>query len=77
MGMVWVGADGGKGFHCAHVVGTSGDVLLSRRVENDEADLLMLIDEILSLTRKVVWAIDQPGGGAALLLALLMEFLLA
>lgn len=61
-----------QGFHWAHVVGISGEDLLSHRVENDEADLLMLIDEILTLTRKVVWAVDQPGGGAALLLALLL-----
>lgn len=52
------------------MVGTSDEVLLSRRVEDDEADLLMLIDELLSLTRKAVWAVDQPGGGAALVLAL-------
>jgi len=34
-----------------------------------------LIDRVLSLAGRshVVWAIDQPGGGAALLLALLWE----
>jgi hypothetical protein len=44
--------------------------LLSRRVENDEADLLKLISEVLSFAEDAAWAIDQPGGGAALLLAL-------
>ena len=51
----------------------SGTELLSRRVENDEADISRLIEEALSLAEEVVWAVDQPGGGAALLLALLWE----
>ena len=47
--------------------------LLSYRVENDEADIARLIDEALSFAEEIVWAVDQPGGGAALLLALLWE----
>lgn len=73
MGKAWAGVDVGKGFHWAHVVDSSGEALLSRRVENDEADLAGLIGEVLSLADEVVWATDQPGGGAALLLALLWE----
>lgn len=69
----WAGVDVGKGFHWAHVVDATGTELLSRRVENDEADLLALIDEVIALTQGVAWAVDQPGGGAALLLALLWE----
>jgi transposase len=69
----WAGVDVGKGFHWAHVVDARGTGLLSRRVENDEADILALIDEALSLASEVAWAVDQPGGGAALLLALLWE----
>ncbi len=69
----WAGVDVGKGFHWAHVVDASGAKLLSRKVENDEADLLALIDEVLALAGSVVWAVDQPGGGAALLLALVWE----
>jgi transposase len=34
---------------------------------------LRLIDEALSLAEEIVWALDQPGGSAALLLALLWE----
>jgi transposase len=68
-----LGVDFGKGFHWAHVVDASGKELLSRRVENDEADLVALIEEVLSLAKGVAWAVDQPGGGAALLLALLWE----
>ena len=34
---------------------------------------MRLIDEALSLAQEIVWAVDQPGGSAALLLALLWE----
>jgi transposase len=72
---VWVGIDAGKEFHWASVMDGAGTELLSRRVQNDEADLLELIEEVLSLAgrNRLVWAIDQPGGGGALLLALLWE----
>ena len=73
MDRAWVGIDVGKEFHWAHVLDASGRELLSRRVGNDEADISKLIDEALSLAEEVVWAVDQPGGGAALLLALLWE----
>jgi transposase len=73
MDEVWAGIDAGKEFHWAHVLDASGRELLSRKVENDEADILRLIDEALSFAEKVVWAVDQPGGSAALLLALLWE----
>jgi len=69
----WVGVDARKEFHWVHVLDASGTQLLSRRVENDEADLSGLLDEVLSLAGDVVWATDQSGGGAALLLALLWE----
>lgn len=73
MDKAWTGIDVGKEAHWAHVLDASGRKLLSRKVENDEADLSKLIDEVLSFSEEVVWAIDQPGGSAALLLALLWE----
>jgi transposase len=73
MGKMWVGVDAGKGFHWAHALDASGEEIFSRRVDNDEGSLSALIDEALCLAEDVVWAIDQPGGGAALLLALLWE----
>jgi transposase len=73
MDKAWVGVDAGKEFHWAHALDASGRELLSGKVENDEADLLKLIDEVLLVAEEVVWAVDQPGGGAALLLALLWE----
>jgi transposase len=69
----WLGVDAGKESHWAHMIDASGIELLSRRVENDEADLSKFIDEALFLAEEVVWAVDQPGGGAALLLAMLWE----
>jgi transposase len=73
MDQAWAGIDAGKEAHWAHVLDASGEKLLSRKVRNDEADLLGLIDEVLSFADEIVWAIDQPGGGAALLLGLLWE----
>ncbi len=73
MDQAWAGIDAGKEAHWAHVLDASGEKLLSRKVRNDEADLLGLIDEVLSFAGEIVWAIDQPGGGAALLLGLLWE----
>ena len=73
MDKAWAGVDVGKEFHWAHVLDVSGKELLSRKVENDEADISRLIDEALSLAKEIVWALDQPGGGATLLLALLWE----
>jgi transposase len=75
MERVWVGIDAGKEVHWAHVLDASGTGLLSRKVENEEADLLRLIDEVFALAGRsqIVWAVDQPGGSAALLLALLWE----
>ncbi len=73
MDKAWVGVDAGKEFHWAHVLDASGRMLLSRRVQNDEADISKLIDEALLLAEELLWAVDQPGGSAALLLALLWE----
>jgi transposase len=73
MDKAWAGVDAGKESHWAHVLDASGREVLSRKVENDEADIARLIDEALSLAEEIVWAVDQPGGSAALLLALLWE----
>jgi hypothetical protein len=63
----------GKEFHWAHVLDASGRELLSRKLENEEADVSKLIDEALCLAGEVIWTVDQPGGSAALLLGLLWE----
>ena len=71
---VWVGVNVGKGFHRAVGIGEEGEVLFSRRVENEEADLAALAEEALAVAGAggpTSWAVDQPGGGTALLLAVL------
>lgn len=69
----WAGIDAGKGFHWVVVLDAEGEALLSRKVDNSEADFSALIEEALVFGRELVWAIDQPGGLAALPLALLWE----
>jgi hypothetical protein len=56
MNKAWVGVDAGKEFHWACVLDASGTELLSRKVENDEADIGRLIDEALLLAEGLVWA---------------------
>ena len=73
MDRAWVGIDVGKEFHWVHVLDTSGKELLSRKLENDEIEISKLLDKVLSVAEEVLWAVDQPGGSAALLLALLWE----
>ncbi len=73
MDKAWAGVDAGKEFHWAHLLDASGRELLSRKVQNEEADIWRLVEEALSFAEEIVWAVDQPGGGAALLLALLWE----
>jgi transposase len=73
MEKAWAGVDASKEFHWACVLDASGRELLSRKVENDEADISRLMDEALLLAEEIIWALDQPGGSAALLLALLWE----
>ena len=45
MDKAWAGVDVGKEFHWAHVLDASGKKLLSRKIENDEADISKLVDK--------------------------------
>ncbi len=55
------------------MIDAGGQRLLSRRVANDETELLKLISDVLELSEDVTWAIDLNAGGAALLIALLVN----
>ncbi|WP_067470530.1 IS110 family transposase [Nocardia amamiensis] len=68
----WAGVDIGKQHHHAVVVDESGRKLLSRRVRNDERELLVLIEDVAELADEVVWAVDIAGSESALLVALLL-----
>lgn len=71
---MWAGVDAGKSDHYCVVIDADGKRLLSRRVANDEAALLELINAITALADggELTWAIDLNAGGAALLIALLI-----
>jgi transposase len=71
---LWVGFDAGKSEHHCVVIDGDGNRLLSRRVVNDETVLLELITSVMTLAEEgeITWAIDLNGGGAALLICLLM-----
>jgi transposase len=64
--------DAGKAHHHCVVIDADGKRLLSRRVANDEPELLRLIGDVVGLGREVIWAVDLPDGGAALLIGLLV-----
>jgi transposase len=70
---IWAGIDIGKTHHHCVVIDADGRKLLSRKVINDEPDLLELIDDVLALDNEALWAIDVNHGGAALLIALLLD----
>jgi transposase len=71
---LWAGVDAGKSDHYCVVIDADGRRLLSRRVANDEAALLELITAVTTLAQgsEITWAIDLNGGGAALLITLLI-----
>ena len=75
MSRIWAGTDCGKTHHHCLVLDSEGDTLLSRRVANDEPELLKLIGDVLDLAegRDVTWAMDMTGGEPALLIALLVN----
>jgi transposase len=72
MAQVWAGVDVGKTHHHCVVINPDGRRLLSRRVANDEPALLALIRDVTTLGDQVMWAVDLPDGGAALLIGLLL-----
>jgi len=59
MEKAWAGVDAGKEFHWACVLDASGRELLSRKVENDEADISRLMDEALLLAEEIIWALER------------------
>ncbi|MGW2426140.1 IS110 family transposase [Streptomyces sp. NPDC001709] len=73
MSRIWAGIDAGKGHHHCVVINGEGDKLLSRRVANDEPELLELIADVLGLADEVTWAIDLPDGYAGLVITLLVS----
>jgi hypothetical protein len=73
MTLIWAGIDAGKTHHHCVAIDESGRRLLSRRVANDEPDLLELLTDVLALGDDVTWGIDLADGGAALAITLLLN----
>lgn len=73
MPQIWAGVDVGKEHHHCVVIDQDGHRLLSRRVANDEPELLTLIADVVALGEDVTWAVDMADGGAALLITLLVN----
>ena len=75
MSEVWAGIDSGKRAHHCVVIDQEGEMLLSRRVENDETVLLELIATVTEIAdgHEVIWATDLNSGGAAVLISLLFD----
>ncbi|MGI5200071.1 IS110 family transposase [Spirillospora sp. CA-108201] len=72
MPRIWAGVDAGKTHHHCTVIDPDGNRLLSRKVVNDEAEILGLIAEANALGEDLRWAIDLNSGGGALLITLLL-----
>ncbi|MFJ9924123.1 IS110 family transposase [Streptomyces rubiginosohelvolus] len=73
MAAIWAGIDAGKTHHHCVAIDESGHRLLSRRVANDEPELLELLTDVLALGDEVIWGIDLADGGAALAITILLN----
>lgn len=75
MSRIWAGIDCGKTHHHCVAMDADGKTLLSRRVANDEPELLQLMGDVLDIAdgREVTWALDMTGGEPGLLIAVLVN----
>jgi transposase len=75
MSRIWAGIDCGKTHHHCVAMDADGKTLLSRRVANDEPELLQLLGDVLDTAdgREVTWALDMTGGEPGLLIAVLIN----
>ncbi|WP_328792582.1 MULTISPECIES: transposase [unclassified Streptomyces] len=70
MAAIWAGIDAGKNRHHCVAIDESGHRLLSRRVANDEPEVLELLTDVLALGDEVALRIDLADGGTALAIAI-------
>lgn len=73
MAAIWAGIDAGKTHRLCVVIDDTGKRLLSRRVANDESELLRLLGDVLDLGDEAVRGIDLADGGAAMVIAILLN----
>lgn len=74
MPRLWAGIDAGKTHHHCVAIDEDGRRVLSRKVANDETELLALLADVLEAADggEVLWATDLNQGGAALAISLLV-----
>ncbi|GAA3868330.1 hypothetical protein GCM10022227_27400 [Streptomyces sedi] len=73
---LWAGTDAGQAEHHCTVIDAEGAKVLSRRVPNNEDELLRLLGDVLDMADDgalVTSAVDLNAGGAALWIALLVN----
>src|SRR4029453_11340637 len=75
MAQMWAGVDVGKEEHHCVVIDAEGKQLLSRRGRNEEPELARLLSDVRDKAAGdgLTWAVDLNTGGAALLIALLVQ----
>jgi transposase len=69
---IWVGVDAGKQNHWAVALNAAGETVHSKKLLNDETEIIQLIAAVGGLGDEVRWAVDISGSASALLLALLL-----
>lgn len=68
---VWVGVDVGKEHHQVVAVDAEGGVVFSRKVANDEGEILAAVAAVRAMAARLNWTVDLTSVEAALLLAVL------
>lgn len=72
-GQLWAGVDVGREHHWVCVVDTTGTVVLSRKLVNDEQSIRELITQVDGLGPRVSWTVDLTMTYATLLLTVLAD----
>lgn len=68
---IWIGIDVGKHHHHACAVDSTGTVLWSKRVRNDQQEIEDLIARAADTSDQALWAVDVTGAVASLLITVL------
>jgi transposase len=69
----FIGLDIGKTHHWVCALDGEGKPLLSRKIANDETEIVTLLTTASALAQQLVWAVDIIGAPSALILSLLSQ----
>lgn len=58
---LWVGIDVGKGHHWAVAINSAGEAVFSRKIPNDETEILKLIAAACEAADQVKWPLTCGG----------------